>query len=143
MMMHMCFYSTAEFTLIFKQFASEDSEYGKFAILLVVVFFMGIMLEAINYQRGLMVKQLTDEISLVSKLMISFSYFLSVTLAYALMLCVMSFNTRVFIIVVLSITLGNSLFSYIKKRNITVGSLTGDKTEDEAVSCCAPLIEDG
>ena len=95
-----------------------------------------------------MVKKLKDEISIVSKLIISFSYLLSVTLAYALMLCIMSFNSYVFIVVVLSITLGNSWFGFMKKRNITVGSLASEKAEElifggGSANCCDPLIENG
>ena len=53
---------------------------------------------------------------MMSRLMITFTYFVSVTLAYGLMLVIMSFNFGVFVAIVLGLTIGNGVFTHLKRK---------------------------
>jgi hypothetical protein len=48
---------------------------------------------------------------------LSLSNFLSVTLAYGLMLCVMSYNTGIFIAAIFGLSIGHFIFSYLKLKS--------------------------
>ena len=49
MMMYMTFYNSNELTLLFKDFNSSDN--GKYLCLLLIVFSMGLSIEALGYLR--------------------------------------------------------------------------------------------
>ena len=49
MMMYMTFYNSNELTLLFKDVNSSDN--GKYLCLLLIVFFMGLSIEALGYLR--------------------------------------------------------------------------------------------
>ena len=48
------------------------------------------------------------------RLKLTINYFISVVIAYALMLCVMSYNGGVFVATILGLTTGHFVFSYLK-----------------------------
>ena len=143
-MMPMWFYGSTEFTLLFKDFKSTPTTTGKYVLYIFIIFTFGILLEAINYHRTLMIKNLQfKEASIADRCRISLSYFVSVAIAYALMLCVMSFNAGVFFTVVFSLTLGNSFFSFMQKKSITLRSLASENAykmvsgeDGDEVNCC-------
>merc|ERR1719263_692914 len=116
-MMHMHFYQSNELTLLIKGFDSNGSN-GQYAGLLLIVFAFCVLIEGINYHRYVMLKAHgKSEVDMAFKMKIVGSYFVSIFLAYAIMLVIMSFNGGAFITVVLGLTVGNCIFSYFKKKN--------------------------
>jgi hypothetical protein len=53
-----------------------------------------------------------------AKIVITVSYFLSITLSYALMLVVMSFNGGLFFATCFGLAFGYFIFGYMKKRSV-------------------------
>ena len=80
---------------------------------------MGVSIEALGYLRF---KTMIDskfmandvQMDFMRKISITLNYLVSVSLTYALMLCVMSFNAGVFFATILGITIGYFFFSYLK-----------------------------
>ena len=65
----------------------------------------------------------------------------SVVFSYSIMLCVMSYNFGVFLTVIVSLSLWNSVFSYQAKKNITLKQINNEKayqmiSGEEAEKCC-------
>ena len=120
MMMYMTFYQSNELTLLFKNLNSSDN--GKYLCLLLIVFSMGLSIEALGYlrQRNMTNSKFLaneDEVSMGQKLLLTFNYMIATTLAYALMLAVMSFNAGVFIATILGLSAGYFIFSHLKDNN--------------------------
>ena len=154
-MMPMWFYNTSEFTLLLKELKSTPETTGKYVLYIFIVFAFGILLEGINYHRSLMIKKLQwKQATIGDRARISLSYFVSVFIGYALMLCIMSFNVGVFFTVVISVTLGTSIFSFIQKKNISIKSLASENAYkmisgeeengagEEEGACCKAYNED-
>ena len=117
-MMHMTFYQSNEFCILFKGFNSNGSN-GQYAGLLIFLFFFCVVLEGLNYHRYKMIKQhKEDEVSHSFRFKITGSYFVTVLMAYSVMLVIMSFNGGAFITIILGLTFGNSIFSYYKKKDL-------------------------
>merc|ERR1712166_846639 len=115
-MMHMTFYQSNKFCVLFKDFNSDGSN-GQYAGLLVFVFVFCVILEGLNYHRFVMIKKHGDQdVTMNFKLKITFSYFVTVFLAYCIMLVIMSFNEGAFVTIILGLTVGNTIFSYQKKK---------------------------
>jgi len=77
-----------------------------------------------------------------AKGIMTFTYFLSLTLSYALMLVVMSFNVGLFIATCMGLAFGYFIFGYMKKRNIQIvkEAAGGEKIYNpEGDKCCADV----
>ena len=57
-----------------------------------------------------------QEVTTAFRMKITLSYFVTVFLAYCIMLVIMSFNGGAFITIILGLTFGNTITSYNKKR---------------------------
>ena len=133
MMMPMWFENSDRVKLLFENFKSDKGETGKYIGLLVFVVALGFLLEVVNYlryQKSLEFKNKEKTGSF--KMMLIMTYGLSVTLAYALMLCVMSFNVGVFFATIVGLTIGNFVFSPMKR------TLAFKKKCEEDQTCCKP-----
>ena len=76
-----------------------------------------VLLEGLNYQRYKMIKARGfEEVDMPFRLKITASYFVTVFLAYCIMLVIMSFNGGAFFSVMFGLTIGNSIFSFQKKK---------------------------
>ena len=125
-MMHMTFYQTAELTLLVKSLASKEGEAGTYVGLLILVFVMALVLEMLNFLRARLLQKYMDnssphfsmfgKISILQRLTVTSVYFFQAILAYSLMLCVMSYNFGVLIILSLGLMTGNFATSYITLR---------------------------
>ena len=58
----------------------------------------------------------TNDVSMNLRMKITGSYFVSTSLAYGIMLVIMSFNEGAFVTVVAGLTAGNFIFGYMKKQ---------------------------
>ena len=58
-----------------------------------------------------------DEVGLGQKLLLTFNYMIATTLAYALMLAIMSFNAGVFAATILGLSTGYFIFNHLKENN--------------------------
>ena len=54
--------------------------------------------------------------SWIFKTIVTLTYLMSVTIGYAIMLLVMSFNAGIFIATILGLTFGYFIFGYMKKK---------------------------
>ena len=122
MMMYMSFYNTNDLVLLFKQIDSK-ADNSKYAGLLAIVACLVLMMEALSFMRFKSVYQINNltqgEFTFTQKLALTGNYMLSVTLAYAIMLCIMSFNAGVFITVIVSLTACHAGFGYYKHTYYT------------------------
>ena len=126
-MMPMWFDNGDDLLLLFSDFKSEKGETGKYVGLLIFTAVLGLLIEAINYVRfriqikkkGTVTAGLDNNDAILrgakldsgSRIALVLTYFISVTLAYALMLCVMSFNAGCFIACIVGLTVGNFTFA--------------------------------
>ncbi len=79
-----------------------------------------------------------------TRVLIAFIYMLNITLAYVLMLAVMSFNAGVFIAAVGGVTIGYWIFGYLKKKwyNEKTYEKIGEIYNPEGDKCCTHVTAD-
>ena len=80
-----------------------------------------------------------------AKLVITFTYFLSLLLSYLLMLVVMTFNGGLFLASCFGLSFGFFLFGYMKKKNahLVKAAVGGEKIySPEGDKCCAEIEYD-
>ena len=115
--MYMSFYAGNDVELLFKGFKSKSDEPGKYFGLLLLVFVVAFCIELLSHIRfRIMSKHAANEeqIPVGDKILMCLNYLFSVTLAYGLMLCVMSYNRGVFFATIFGLGVGNHLFFYLK-----------------------------
>ena len=79
---------------------------------------------------------------MANKIHITVTYFLSITLSYALMLVVMTFNGGLFLATCFGLATGYFIFGYLKKRGLLqVKEATGGEKiyNPEGDKCCADI----
>lgn len=97
---------------------------------MVIVFFLGIINEGMTYVRYKLLdhayKQVPKEVldsgvwyplPIFWRLIITGVYFIAITLSYAGMLLIMSFNVGCFIATVGGLTMGHFIFGFLKKKD--------------------------
>ena len=120
MMMYMNFYNSNKLCLLIKQLDSKGDT-TKYIGLLAICAALVFILETLSYFRYTSIYRINKvykgEYSLGSKLMIVANYAVSVSIAYAIMLAIMSFNVGVFLAVVFSCALCELGFGYLKHKH--------------------------
>ena len=123
MMMYMSFYNSNELVLLWKNLDSQG-ENGKYFGLLAIVVVWIFAMEFLSYKRHAIMHRINTEnhgdISGGEKAVLVLNYGASVSLAYLVMLAVMSFNVGVFIVTILSLTMTHMVFGYFKHRYYTI-----------------------
>jgi Ctr copper transporter family len=82
------------------------------------------------------------QLSMKTKVIITFTYFLSTLLSYSVMLVVMSFNGGLFLATVFGLSFGFFIFGYLKKKGhaASKAALGDDKIYNpEGDKCCADV----
>lgn len=139
-MMHMAFYQSTKLILLFSNLSSDEGKIGPYMGLLALVFFASMMHEFIGFIRKKVLYKVMDtsnywkkhgKVSITSRILVSFMYIVQVTLAYGIMLCVMSFNGGVFIVTILGLTIGNFITNFMKLKK-EISDFNENEELDEA-----------
>ena len=133
MMMPMVFYNNKCVRLLWKNFDScedpmDTSKGGNdwYIASLLFVVALAVLMELLNYLRFLGLTKMTEdgaywgrhELSsqLKMRMLVTLNYLVATMFAYALMLCIMSYNLGVFFVALLGLTVSHFFFTYLKLR---------------------------